>query len=381
MKTKRRSSAKSICLLLVLCMLSVVTAQTEGPKQEAKQILETTGIKGGLIVHIGCGDGKLTVALHVSDSYLVHSIDTDGVDIAKARAYICSKNLYGPVSVAKYNGKTLPYGDNIVNLIVADTLGNVSTEEAMRVLTPLGAMVVAGKKTVKPWPKDIDDWPQYLNKADNNAVAKDSVVGPPRYVQWVDKPTWCRSHMGIPTVASLVSSNGRLFSIEDTAPPDNPFLPAAFRIVARDAFNGKELWTRKITRWESVTMYIKCQPVQQQRRMAVVGDTLYCTLQLEGPTSAVDAATGEVLKVYENTSPTQEVAYDQGILFLNVGDRFNTSAYNIVKLKGRPFVEGVDPAGPFHGAGFKEGYAPEIKDKANPISAIFAIDPRTGKEL
>jgi len=128
-------------------------------------------------------------------------------------------------------------------------------------------------------------------------------------------------------------------------------------------------------------MYIKCQPVQQQRRMAVVGDTLYCTLQLEGPTSAVDAATGEVLEVYENTNPTQEVAYDQGIFFLNVGDRFNTSAYNIVKLKGRPFVEGVDPAGPFHGAGFKEGYAPEIKDKANPVSAILAIDPTTGLSL
>jgi outer membrane protein assembly factor BamB len=319
--------------------------------------------------------------LCTNERYLVHGLDTDGVNIARARAYIHSKNLYGSVSVARYNGKVLPYGDNIVNLIVADTLGNVSKKEAMRVLTPLGALVADGEKTVKPWPKNIDDWPQYLNKADNNAVAKDTVAGPPRFVQWVDKPTWCRSHMGIPTVANLVSGNGRLFAIEDTAPPDNPFLPAAFRIVARDAFNGKELWSRKLIPWEAVTMYIKCQPVQQQRRMAVVGDTLYCTLQLEGPTSAVDAATGEILKVYENTSPTQEVAYDQGILFLNVGDRFNSSAYNIVKLKGKPFVEGVDPNGPFHGAGFKEGYAPEIKDKANPISAILAIDPSTNKEL
>ena len=117
----------------------------------------------------------------LNSSYLVHGLDTDGDNVAKARAYIRSKNLYGPVSVAKYDGKTLPYGDNIVNLIVADTLGDVSTEEAMRVLTPLGAMVVGGKKTVKPWPKDIDDWPQYLNKADNNAVAKDSVAGPPRH--------------------------------------------------------------------------------------------------------------------------------------------------------------------------------------------------------
>ncbi|MCP4263311.1 MAG: PQQ-binding-like beta-propeller repeat protein [Planctomycetes bacterium] len=366
---------------LVLVLAVTIMTSALSIAETGREIIDASGIKGGLVVHLGCGDGKLTTALLANDSYLVHGLDTDAVDIAKARVYIRSRNLYGAVSVARYNGKNLPYGDNIVNLIVAETLGNVSKEETMRVLAPLGTMVVDGKITKKPWPKDIDDWPQYLNKADNNAVAKDSVAGPPRYVQWVGKPTWCRSHMGIPTVASLVSGNGRLFTIEDTAPPDNPFLPAAFRIVARDAFNGKELWTRKITPWEAVTMYIKCQPVQQQRRMAVVGETLYCTLQLEGPISAVDAATGEVLRVYKNTSPTQEVAYDQGILFLNVGDRFNTSAYNIVKLKGRPFVEGVDPAGPFHGAGFKDGYAPEIKDKANPISAILAIDPNTGKEL
>ncbi|MCH8218401.1 MAG: PQQ-binding-like beta-propeller repeat protein, partial [Planctomycetes bacterium] len=364
--------------ILTVCLISCV--QCLGASDLAGTV-RSSGIQGGIVVHLGCGDGRETASMLLNSSYLVHGLDTDAENVAQARAHLRSLNLYGPVSVATYDGKTLPYGDNIVNLIVADTLGSVSTEEAMRVLAPLGAMVVGGKKTVKPWPKDIDDWPQYLNKADNNAVARDSVAGPPRYLQWVDRPTWSRSHMGIPTVASLVTGNGRLFAIEDTAPPDNPFLPAAFRIVARDAFNGKELWARKIKRWESVTMYIKSQPVQQQRRMAVVGDTLYCTLQLEGPTSALDAATGEVLKVYENTSPTQEVAYDQGILFLNVGDRFNTSSYNIVKLKGRPFIAGVDPAGPFHGAGFKEGYAPEIKDKATPISAILAIDPGTGKEL
>ncbi|MHC4402990.1 MAG: class I SAM-dependent methyltransferase, partial [Planctomycetota bacterium] len=333
------------CVVVLPACVTVLEAaessQQDDAGQSAQQILKAAGVAGGLIVHLGCGDGSETADMLLGSSYLVHGLDTSGDNVAKARAYLRSKNLYGSVSVAQYDGKTLPYGDNIVNLIVAGTLGDVPAEEAMRVLAPLGAMVVGGKKTVKPWPKNIDDWPQYLNKADNNAVAKDSVAGPPRLIQWVDDPVWCRSHMGIPTVASLVSGNGRLFTIEDAAPPDNPFLPAAFRIVARDAFNGKELWTRKITRWESVTMYIKCQPVQQQRRMAVAGDTLYCTFELEGPVSAVNAATGEVLKVYETTSPTQEVAYDQGILFLNVGDRFNSSAYNIVKLKGKPFVEGV----------------------------------------
>jgi outer membrane protein assembly factor BamB len=361
-----------VCLLLpaqFVCAESVIDA------------VKHSGVKGGIIVHVGCGDGRETSALLLNSSLLVHGLDTSNDNVARARTYLRSKNLYGPVSVAQFDGSTLPYGDNMVNLIVADDLGDVPERDAMRVLVPLGILLSDGKRKVKTRATNIDDWPQYLNKADNNAVAKDSVVGPPRLIQWVNSPVWCRSHMGIPTVASVVSGNGRLFTIEDAAPPDNPFLPAAFRIVARDAFNGKQLWTREITRWESVTMYIKCQPVQQQRRMAVAGDTLYCTFELEGPVSAVDAATGQVQKVYENTSPTQEVAYDQGILFLNVGDRFASSAYNIVKLKGKPFVEGADPSQPFHGGGFKQGYAPQVRDKKNPVSAIVAIDPDSGNQL
>ena len=340
-----------------------------------------TELGGGIAVQLGCGDGKALVKLASDGNCLVHGLDKDAGTVAKAREYLRSKKLYGDVSVAVYDGKTLPYGDNVVNLITGDSLGGISKQEALRVLVPGGAMVIDGKKTVKPWPKNIDDWPQYLNKADNNAVAMDSVVGPPRRLQWMDKPIWARSHMAISTTIALVSGNGRLFSIEDTAPTANPYLPTAFKIVARDAFNGRTLWTREITNWDSITMYIKCLPVQQQRRMAVAGDTLYCTFELEGAVSAIDAATGKVLKVYKGTDPTQELAYDDGILFLNVGERFPSAAYNIVKTKGKPFVEGVDPSQPFHGSGFREGYDPEIQDKENPVSVIMAVDPKSGKTL
>ena len=62
----------------------------------------------------------------------------------------------------------------------------------MRVLAPGGvAMVKRGdrwEKKVKPWPKEIDEWPHYLHGADGNAVAQDSVVGPPRHMQWTCGP-------------------------------------------------------------------------------------------------------------------------------------------------------------------------------------------------
>ena len=337
------------------------------------------GVQGGIVVHLNCGDGQVTSKLATDNNCLVHGLDKDAGNIDKAREHFRSEKLQGRVFAARYDGKTLPYGDNVINLLIADSLGGVPLEEVMRVLTPKGAAIVGGKKTVKPRPAEIDNWPQYLNKADNNAVAMDSVVGPPRRIQWLGGPVWSRSHMGMSTLISVVTCNGRLFSIEDRALPDNPYLPGRFVFVARDAFNGRTLWTRKIKQWESITTYIQCLPTQQQRRMVATDDVLYCTPVLEGPLAALDAATGKTLKTYQGVSPVQEVAYDQGVLFVNVGDRFPAAAYNNTHKKSNR--KGGTPGEPFNGSGFRKGYNPQIKDKKTPISVIVAIDPKTGRQL
>ena len=336
-------------------------------------------IRGGIAVHLNFGDGSDTVAMASGNNLLVHGLDRDPGNVAKARAHIRSEGLYGRVSVAYFDGRSLPYADNTINLIVANGPCRVAKEELTRVLVPNGVAMVGGIRMVKPWPANIDTWPQYLNKADNNAVAVDSVVGPPRRLQWQGGPKWSRSHMGISTLVSVVSANGRLFSIEDRALPDNPFLPGEFMYVARDAFNGRTLWTRKIERWESITIYIKSLPVQQQRRMVATDDILYCTPVLEGPLVALDAATGETLRTYEAISPVQEVAYDQGILFVNVGERFNSASYHLTDKKSSG--PAGTPGEPFHGSGFRLGYAREIMDKPVSSGVIVALDPESGKHL
>ena len=52
------------------------TASAGAATAQARQILAATGVRGGLVVHVGCGDGTLTAALRASDSYLVHGLDT-----------------------------------------------------------------------------------------------------------------------------------------------------------------------------------------------------------------------------------------------------------------------------------------------------------------
>ena len=189
--------------------------------------------------------------------------------------------------------------------------------------------------------------------------------------------------MAIPTVVSIVSARGRLFTIEDTATPANPFLPGRFALVARDAFNGLVLWTHAFRDWEPITRYVKDMAVQLQRRLAAVGDTVYCTPGLKAPLTAFDAATGTILRTYKGTARTQEFACDRGVLFLVIGDRMNSARYNIVKTqasKGRS-LGGSDPKAPFDGTGFRRAYAPETPDRLDPTCAIVALEADSGKEL
>jgi glucose dehydrogenase len=51
---------------------------------------------------------------------------------------------------------------------------------------------------------------------------------------------------------------------------------------------------------------------------AVVGDRVYVTLGTDAPLSALDAATGETVRTYENTKVTEEILRDDGVLLLSV---------------------------------------------------------------
>ena len=143
---------------------------------QAHEILETTGVQGGLVVHVGCGDGKLTAALRANDSFLVHGLDTDPKHVEAARKHIQSLGLYGRVSVQPWAGERLPYVDNLVNLVVVSDRRRVPMEELLRVLVPerrrgLRNRIGTRTTTVKPWPAEIDDWTHFLHGPDNNAVA------------------------------------------------------------------------------------------------------------------------------------------------------------------------------------------------------------------
>ncbi len=120
-----------------------MTAVGVAAAESRADIIAASGVEGGLVVHLGCGDGKLTAQLQINDSYIVNGLNTDAARTNKARENIQSLGIYGTVSADTFNGVHLPYIDSTVNLVVAEDLGEVSLDEVMRVLCPDGAVLTS----------------------------------------------------------------------------------------------------------------------------------------------------------------------------------------------------------------------------------------------
>jgi len=319
-----------IITLAAWLLMATGAAQSLAADNPGTKIIDDAGVKGGLVVHVGCGDGSLTAMLRKNDSYLVHGLDVEAEKVKQARALICSlPGGYGKVSVGTFDGKNLPYVDDLVNLVVAEDPGTVSMDEMMRVLTPGGvALVKQGdqwKKTVKPWPQEIDDWSHHLQGPDNNPVANDSVVGSPRGLKWTCGPLWSRSHEFLSSLSAMVSADGRLFYAFDeglTGVTDAP-IPERWTLIARDAFNGVLLWKRPLENWGTrvwKSRALRSTPRAVPYRLVAGGGRLFAILDGNGGVSVLDAATGRLLVTCEGTEEAREMRYLDGVLLVATGN-------------------------------------------------------------
>ena len=360
-------------------ILDATAVASEVKKTLAEKILRATGVRGGLVVHVGCGDGELTASLRANDGYLVQGLDTSTERVQKTREYISSRGLYGEVTAREFDGKNLPLIDNLVNLLVVSDRCQVSSDEIMRVLAPNGVALTkepltaessdaldGWKKTTKPWPKDIDEWTHYHHDPQGTMVGKDKVVGPPRRIQWVGGPKWLRNHDFMSSMHVMVSSGGRIFYIIDEGLRNHIFLPSKWTLIARDGFNGTILWKRPLKDWHPQNWPLKSGPGYLPRRLAAVGDRVYFTAGLNEPLTALDAATGQKIQTYEVTSATEEIVFSDGVLYLLVDPeskpvnyRAETSSYKEIGHANAGWAWSTD----------------------NPERSVMAVDADSGKVL
>jgi len=345
---------RSMCACTVVCLLSALgAADGHGAPPTARSIYDATGVRGGLIVHVGCDDPAAIASLRANSRYLVHALDTDPSKVNAAREFFYKKGLNGEVSASVFDGRKLPYADGMVNLIqVSGVSFQVSAPEVGRVLAPRGiAMVhgswfmVDGKKkelpglnalTIKhqpstigrnwfayrkPVPPEIDEWSHFLHDAGGDATARDSQVASPKRLRWIAPPKWCRSHEMPSSVGAVVTAGGRIFSfIDESVIGVYEKVPWKCVLVARNAWNGVLLWKKPLRDWQpehgtgTGGRWLIHHTIP--RRLVADGDHVYATLQFVGsPVSILDAATGAVVvEALEGTTGADEILVSDGVL-------------------------------------------------------------------
>ncbi len=329
-------------ILLTICLVWAFNSLASTEQQLAQEILRYTDVKGGLVVHLGCGDGKLTAELCANERYVVHGLDTDEQQVAAAREYLHKKGLNGQLSISRFNGSKLPYAENLVQLLVVEKAYQVPDDEMMRVLAPGGTLYIKNgsqwNKTVKPWPKEMDNWTHLLHGPDNNAVANDSLVGPPRRMRWKSEPAWCRSHEFISSFVNMVSDNGRIFFIfdEGLTGVTDPQIPERWTLIARDAFSGILLWKRPMKDWNAANFRGRSRgfvPPPINRTLVAQGDYVFTVSSFRGSVVKLDAATGEEIQHYSSTKGTEEIILCDNTLLVRTSARDSNGQNAIAALQ------------------------------------------------
>ena len=347
----RRISKGSVRVapLIACCVFAAAAravAGTADPKALAAEIIKTTGVRAGLCVELGCGDGRLTSELARAGKFLVHGLARDSATVERARRHILSRDLYGKASVERSSFKRLPYAANLVNLVVAEDLPALGLPlgELVRVLVPNGVVCLRGRTdraglsaagfkdirtsgawtvAVKPRPEGMDEWTHPRHGPDGNPVSRDT-LGAPTGFRWLAGPVWPKGPRKR-SLQTFVSANGRniCLTCNEYTNLTVPKEKLRWQLVARDAYNGFVLWSRpwdgimppQITNWgyatalpESKRSWHKPMRPGEGGRvpypMVLVGDRFYTAANKR--VVVIDAATGQIVRRSEELESIPE---------------------------------------------------------------------------
>ncbi|MBM4039130.1 MAG: hypothetical protein FJ290_11520 [Planctomycetes bacterium] len=315
--TRRPLAVWGIALGLAAASSGPSLALGQGDDAAAKEIVQAAGVKAGLAFHLGCGrtEAPGLTAAFAEQGLVVHGLALDNAAADRARKAIEAKGLAGRAMVEHLKVNTLPYLNDLANLVVVEDAAallaaGIARVEMLRVLAPGGALCVleGGKwtKTVKPRPKEMDDWTHPLHGPDGNMVSNDKVFRFPFGFRWID---------GVPMnlvrwagVRGWVVAGGRCYTLSSTQLENLGLREKPHYLVARDAWNGLPLWkiNCETTDDGSYLTWVNAGPLvaDDTRVYAVKRDKLI----------AVDGATGQIVYTLPNKYAPNRILLADGLV-------------------------------------------------------------------
>ncbi len=281
-------------------------AGPEASAPDVDAILETTSIHQGLAVVLG-ELGSTTLDLVQEGHFLVEELQLEWPGVFESRRKI-SEAAFFPLANAQFTPtfRELPYAPRLVNLLIADldALGNEapSEQEIRRVLVFGGAAYVKSgtwKVIRNPFPKDTDEWSHSLRGPDRVPVSQDRLLQ-----DNVDGMKWIaeRENSIEQFASAMLIHDGKHFSIRRSSAisPQNKQSqewPFRYHLVARDAQNGIALWSRPVA-WIP-TFNHRNFSQNFNAHWATGNGKVYIYPEIGGHLSALDADTGEIVRVYD----------------------------------------------------------------------------------
>jgi len=398
------------CMALLLAWSACRAAEEPLPAadramKEAGRIFEAAGARNGLCLHLGAGregTAGLTAALAKSREVPVHGLAFDDAALGRARRAVAALDVPGRAMIEKLTGPSLPYLANLASLmVVEDTAAlaakGITRDEVLRVLAPDGALCVKkdGKwtATVKPRPREMDEWTHPHHGPDGNLVSGDRALSFPISLRWIAGTPFGRG--GFASCApcrAVVLAGGRCFTV--TVDSLHSTKGQAY-LIARDAFSGFPLWQ------------INCEGTYNRAQLdwrnvwpLVATDTRVYTKR-KNELIIVDAASGEVKATCATKYEPRRLVLSDGCLITacwekmglsNPKDGFESDGIRAVWWPaGNGSVEAFDPksgkrrwALPLAALTLvaSEGTAYVLTHKGNPPTerTVVAIDLLAGKE-
>ncbi|MCG3179801.1 MAG: Outer membrane protein assembly factor BamB [Phycisphaerae bacterium] len=253
-------ACRLVPLTVVLLCAATAPAAQEGPSS-AELAAKAAGRDRGFCLVVGETDGRLTAALASGGGFYVQGCTRDAAAVDPARRALADAGVAARASIVLREADFLPYADNLINLVVCPDFkaAGVPIAEVVRVLAPDGVAVLgnaagvdadlaaAGVKEhaalpqpgwvrlVKPVDPGLGVWTQLKGGSDQSYVSDDTVVAPWKEIRWIGDPRWGSLYM---SYAGLVTAGGRVYYKENRAADGGN----EWQLVARDAWNGCELW-------------------------------------------------------------------------------------------------------------------------------------------
>ncbi len=229
----------------------------------AREIIAKSGVSSGYCLVLGLDDPQLPLALVQQSDLHVIVLASDKEKIARARRLYDRQGYYGPrIVVHRGEPGKLPYARYFANLIVVGKPASWPARDVYRCLRPCGGVLAipAGDQAAKArqWlaaagaDKDkivaegglvrvkrgplagAGSWSHPFGNAGRTSASRDKLVRLPLKTLWFGGPGPARmvDRHRFPPIP--VYANGRLF------------VPAQHSVIGVDAYNGREMWSRKL---------------------------------------------------------------------------------------------------------------------------------------